>query len=465
MKKPIDLIRVAVLMRDLKLPIDPIKSPSLTNAFFVNHMYANLISVNEKNEYEADLAQNFYWQDQTLVIEFADNSIISASDAEFSIKRSFISELNDHSDLWKVLCEENESNTSCLKRISTNMNTLKIEVANKHNLQMVIPILASINYKIVPKSAFDSEDMGKAKIVDYTLTSGKFFIKNNNTQELYPNKSQFKENDSLIEKIQIIDANSETITEHIERKTVDVISTTITLFDKHMDLLKNMSWGLDKTHDIKMTLLIFSRAAILKTTTAERLLIGRSILLEGQNSKAISANITSQYFQNFSQGYLTESQEKIVNSNASAKELSTEITFSAPSLDRWKKALKEIQKLNVVVSEKPNSSLTEVERPDVYVIANDVSFETSYSQISYLYKSGIFKSIDKTADQIINEYLSYENSDDKIKYINKLHFEVISNCYIFPIWSSPYITAVSSEFTSHMSKYNSRTLAWKIKKN
>ncbi len=465
MKNRIDLIRIAVLMSDVTLPIDPIKNSTISNAFFVNHLYANLISVNEKNEFEADLAKNFYWQDKTLTIEFHENSSVNAIDAEFSIKRSFVNDANDHGDLWKILCEKNESQIDCLKRISVSKNTLKIEVANKNNLQMIIPILASINYKIIPKLAFDIEDLSTAKIINYTLTSGKFFIKNDNLYELFPNERNFNETDTLISKLQIVDADSVTVQDLISKNLIDVVSTTITLFERHLKPLTEHGWILDKTHDIKITLLLFSKAAISKTQASERMLVGSLIKDEMKNSRALFSTFSPQFFQNFGQGYLSNDQIQQIKQSPAADLLSNKLVFSTTKLERWGNALKNIPNLDVAMLNTKSLALADSERPDSFIIANDVSFETSYSQISYLYKSGIFKSPDKTADQIINEYLSYENNEDKIKYINKLHFEVISNCYIFPIWSSPYITAVSSKFTSHMSKYNSRTLAWKIKKN
>jgi hypothetical protein len=465
MDKSIDRLRVGVLMSNFQMPIDPLKNTTITNAFFVNHLYANLISVNDQNEYEADLAEKFYWQDQTLVIEFQENSATNAYDAEFSLKRSFVSDINDHGDLWKVICNENESNESCLDRITVENNTLKINVANRKNILMVVPILATINYKIVPKSAFDTEDLKSSKIIDYSKTSGKFYIKNNNYNELYPNIAQFKDSDNIIKNVQIVDATPDSVSSLIKNDEIDVVSTTVNLFEEHLDMLNKLNWSIDKTHNIKITFLTFSNSAIAKTKTGERLLIGNEVSNVMKKSTPLFAQSTNQFFQNFGQGYLTEEQVHAINIQEVSKILSTELSLSTRTVEKWAETLKHINNLKIINIIKKPFTVDESSRPDVIPLTNDVSFETSFSQISYLSKLNIFKSATKSADQIINEYLAKPTNAEKIEYINQLHYEVISNCYIYPIWSSPYVTAVAPGFSSHMSKYSSRTLVWKIKKN
>lgn len=456
----IDTLRIGMNLADLILPIDPIKNTTITNAFYVNHMYSNLVRVNDYNEYVPDLAEKFYWQKNTLVMEFAKDSIANAQDAEFSLRRTFINTKNDHGDLWRLICSDSEDAESCLNRVYAKDDKLFIDVSNELNIAMVIPLLASINNKIVPKSAFDTDDLKTAKIIDYSKTSGFYHLKNNDTYILYSNNKKLNPGESDVQKIQIVDANLDNLVKLMENKLIDAVSTTVTVFENQLDQIKSLKWNIFLTHNIKVTYITFNEKATEVTSVNERKLIGDLIKKEISKSKALFAEPADQFFQSFGQGYLSADQITVLQSINESQSIKSEVVYYTNNIERWTQTFLEHPK--VKIKKISSAVLKEVKTPCFYGMSNDVSFDVSYSQISYLLKNNLFRIPNKTADQILNEYLHLKSNEDKLSFIQKLHFEVLKSLYIIPLWSSPYITLASPDYEYKGSKFTSRTLAWKI---
>jgi len=458
----IDTLRIGMNLADLILPIDPIKNTTITNAFYVNHMYSNLVRVNDYNEYVPDLAEKFYWQKNTLVMEFAKDSIANAQDAEFSLRRTFINTKNDHGDLWRLICSESEDAESCLNRVYAKDDKLFIDVSNELNIAMVIPLLASINNKIVPKSAFDTNDLKTAKIIDYSKTSGFYHLKNGDIYTLYSNNKKLNADESNVQKIQIVDANSDNVFKLMEEGRLDVISTTVILSQDQIEKVKQFRWDIFRTQNIAVTFLRFNQKAVEATTVEDRAFLGSLVRKEFENSKGLFAESTKQFFQEFGQGYLTKDQLSLIESKKlnTVSKLQNKINFYTVNMPRWKQAFSRIE--GVEINQSNVSIFSRQDIPIFFVMGNDVSFDVSYSQISYLLKNNIFRIPNKTADQILNEYLHLKTNKDKLEFIQKLHFEVLNDYSVIPIWASPAITLASPDYEYKGSKFTSRTLAWKI---
>lgn len=451
-------VRVAVKLDDFNGTIDPIRNPTLTNAFFVNHLYSNLITVDNDNNYKPELCEKISWNDNNITFHFAPNSRITPKDAQFSIIRTFFNTKNDHGNLWKLICLPEESENNCFSRILTEENTLKIKIHDPKNADLIIPILASINYKIIPQSAFDSNNPATAKIIDYTNTSGKFYMSN------FPNLMKANIPHSTFDEVEIVNGDSNSILDLAQNDKIDVISSTITIFEKDYDKLKNIGWSFDKTHNIKVTLIVFSMNAINNLSVEERHLITKIINQEADKNKALFSEKTNQYFQNFALGYLSENQTNLVKETRSSDKISHKINFSINNVERWKNAFKDHPKVSVSLLNSNPLTTSDNKRPDIFVMTNDVSFETSFSQLSYLLFSEIFKSKKYSKEDFLQLFIN-SNAIERVSLINEIHFENIKNNYIAPIWASPYITATNKKLKSKNSKFNSASLVWNLTKN
>lgn len=216
--------KVAVNLDLLSFPIDPLHNPTLSNAFYTNHLYSNLVDVDNDNIYKPDLASSFYWEGNKLIFNFPakkKQTNVDAKDAEFTIRRSIFNELNDHADIWKVICDKNEPKENCINRVYEKNNQLFIEIKSEEMKSLVIPILASINYRIVPREAFDSTDYKTAKIIDYSKTSGHYYLKPDSNNTLYATEKTLTDHALAPTELVLINSNPNKIVDDIVKFDID----------------------------------------------------------------------------------------------------------------------------------------------------------------------------------------------------------------------------------------------------
>ena len=454
-------LKVGVNLDNLVLPIDPLNNISLTNAFFSNNLYSNLIDVDENNNYHSDLTSK-YWFDsdqRKLFFEF-EGSRINAEDAAFSLRRLVSQKKHLHTDFWNIICNVAEDASACEKRIYVENNKLIIKYEDKNKAQYIIPTLASVDFKIVPLEAFDIRDYKVAQIKNYTTTSGHYhLLKKENKYFFIRNNSSVK---NIYKTYELININSESlISRKVSLEEIDIISSTVVLQDDSYKALLENKWNIFSTHNISIGLLVFSKKGLDSTSITDRFYFAQRLANEGQKKFRVAESQEAvEFFQDFGQGFLNNSQLaqiRILRSSLFDIPKSS-ITFGVKYSDKWKDFIYENKDIKVVKIEGYIPNLKTSEQPDAYSMTNDVSFDLNLSLISYAANIGL---LDMTKSQV-DEFANLKTDEEKIAYINAIHFKTLKECKIYPMWSSPYHTAFNGEYEHSLSKFNSRTLLWKI---
>ncbi len=454
-------LKVGVNLDNLMLPIDPLNNINLTNAFFSNNLYSNLIDVDENNNYQPELASK-YWFDpdqRKLFFEF-ENSRINASDAAFSLKRLVSQNRHLHTDFWNIICEVKEESSLCEQRIYVENNILVIKYEDQSKAQYIIPTLASVDYKIIPIDAFDSKDFKVAQIIDYTKTSGHYHLIEKENKYFFVRNSHAARN--IYRLYELVNMNSEFLSSgNPNLEEVDVISSTVVLLEKSYKSLIDNGWNVFSTHNISIGLLVFSKKGVSSTTVSDRFNFARRLSIAGQKKVRVAqSHATVEFFQDFGQGFLNNLQLGEISLLRSNIENNTKssITFGVKYVDKWTDFVNENKDIKIVKIDSFIPNLTELEQPDSYTMTNDVSFDLSLSLISYAANVGLLDMTKKEVDEFANLKIEAE----KIAYINAVHFKTLKDCKIYPMWASPYHTAFKGYYEHNLSKFNSRTLLWKI---
>lgn len=463
-------VKIAVNLDLLSLPIDPLHNPTLTNAFYTNHLYGNLIDVDNNNIYKPDLASSFHWENNKLIFDFLkkdDQYNIDAKDAEFSIRRSLFSEMNDHADLWQVICDKNETKENCIHRIYEKNSQLIIEISDEEKKSLIIPLLASINYKIVPLAAYDSINYKLAKIVNYSITSGHYYLDSETNIILHATKKTLIKFPNAPTELILINTNETKLGSDIDKYDIDVVSTTIPINENIHHELTKLKWNIFSTYPISIGLIVFSKNAIKKTSIKDRFYVGNLIRKVLEKNKIYSSQETNEFLQYFGEGYLTDAQKALISNLRSLNYVGQlpNLKLGVRSPKKWE-LIKQLEKnIDIIRIDKAPSILLEEDKPDIYLLSNDVSFNVSFSLFSFAAKNNLLSLSDKKPIEIIEQFVLQNNNKSRIDFINTVHFDSIKNCRIYPIWSAPYFTAANPKISINLSKYNSRTLAWKLKIN
>lgn len=460
-------IRIGVDLDNLVLPIDPINNPTLTNAFFSNNLYFNLVEVDEQNKYRPQLASNFWFDrnNNSLFFEFK-NSNVTSKDAEFNLRRIIMRGEHYHTDFWSIICEPGSDPINCINRIYVLDDKLVIKYFDSKKADLIVPTLASVDFKIVPAEAFDVLDYIKAKIVDYTKTSSPYalFIDFKGDKPIYKFNLKNKENSQLFHTYELVNLNQIILNDYQSNKSLDsldMISTTIGISKKIAQVLLEKKWNLFQTHNISLYLLSFSKDAIRKTTVADRFNISKRIFEEILSKNVMYSIVpTNQLFQDFGQGYLSINQKVEIDKlrDTSSRDTDVKLNFYSRVPDRWKSFTEINKDIGIVKYKMVEDKDFRANFKDIFSITNDVSFDLNLSLISYAANVGL---LDLTKEQL-NEFAEMTDEKEKIKFINEAHFRTLKNCQIYPMWATPYFTAFNGDYTHELSKFNSRTVLWKI---
>ena len=453
-------LKVGVYLDQLALPIDPSNNPNLTNAFFSNNLYSNLVDVDENNNYTNELVSKYWFETEAnkLYFEFK-NSRVSAEDAAFSLKRLIMQNRQLHTDFWNIICKHGEAPRNCADRIYVENKNLVIHYDDAVKSTYIIPTLASVDYKIIPLAAFDSNDLDTAKIVNYKLTSGYYHLEVRDSKYFFVKNSNSLQN--IYNEYELINANANSILEDSFVEQIDILSTTVVLQNSAYQKLIEKNWNIFKTHNISILMLIFSKNGISKTTVAERFNVAQRLVKESLNLvQLVNSKRTIEFFQEYGQGFLTQAQRAEIEDlrNQATPMLQKKIIYGTWVPQKWSSFAQNNSDIVIVENKTFQMNMKEEDQPDMFIISNDVSFDLNLSLISYAANVGL---LSMTKSQV-DYFAGLSNELEKIEYLNAIHFKTLKECKIYPMVSSPYHTAFNGKFEHNLSKFNSRTLLWKI---
>lgn len=449
---------VAINLESVIPNLDPMVNTTLTHAFFNNNMYSNLVEVNSKNEYEVGLASSIEWNDKTIIFNFKDVQLANAEDALFSLQRVMLQNTNLHSDLWSIICDKDENRENCYKRVYAENNKLFIKYADENKKHLIIPTLASVDYKIAPKAAFNSEKPESARLVNYQKTTGAYYLDHLNGHYFLVKNNLFKGHLNDIQNFKLVQTNFSNLEDRIAKNEVDIIPGS---FHVKKTVVENMQkdWNYFQSHKLSILVVIFANKALEKLSVQQRFTLGKEMANIANSRSSNGVSPTVEYFQDFGQGYLDPEQKlEIEKLRDGALDYTDEtLTMGVSNLNIWSDFSKKFPniKIKLIDMSKPFNQ----QGLDIFNITNDISFDLNFSLLAYSSKIGLLDMNDSDLETFIN----LPTEGERIKYINKVHFDTLKKCQIYPIWASPYYTYTRKPLTAELSPFNSRTLLWKIR--
>lgn len=482
MESKVNILKVGMDFNKSIEQVDTKRINTLTEATLLRNLYSPLFEYDENGNLVTGLVKNYYWDNGSLILEIMDRSLnsdgssIDANDVLLSLKRLIIDGENLHGDLKEIICPNfslKSVNDEC-PGMQVNEGKLIFTPINSSVGQHLIQLLASVDYRIIPRRAIDWTE-SKNKIVNYQLTSGPYYIEsydNVGHLKLKANIYHYMYSKDMPQVIECLPALGRSAAELFIKNEIDLIPTTTTISVDDLNLINDskMPYEIYKTHKIRIKLLFFSKSAMKNFTVSER--FAAANVLESEYRKIILPfeEDTVQFFQDFGEGYLSADQiESIIvlrkNTILLNKKSIFQLGIYKSSLPKWEHFFtNNLNFTHKIISRHPVE--TEIElRPDIYSGINDVAFNASLPLISYNLKQGHFGNYGPDSNQKIIEYMKLENKQDRILFLNHLHFETLKKCAIYPLSASPYIAVLNNKWKLKLNPYFAATELWQIRKN
>lgn len=483
------ILRVAFPYAKPASSYEPARIHLAPEYIFLENTYSPLVEVSPKTgEIEPGVAQSYRWVGNELHLTIRDNfktisgNIITASDAEFSFKRLLAMPGNTHGDFRELIC----GNTSLASiedtcqgiRVDGNDLILKTTDSGK---TFLLPMLAAIDFAIVPKSSVDPVSM---KIINYKETTGPYYVfrdSENGEIELRANPNHYHFSSVMPQTIELIPSapsNSNSSLEDFRNDRVDFITTIdaaraddVIAFSR-----SESSATLHTTMNIRSFVLGFSQRGIAELSEDERIAIGAKLRESFSRSFAgVNGYETShQFFPPFSEGAL----DKV---RMAAIEAKYKRDFPAPTkplkmtLVRLGDTSKFIAAVKAVF---PQIEISEAEKrpdflkyssmdemPHMVISGPDTGFQEDIGLISYSMNSGYFGLTKDERKLWLKQYMDIHDKNERLDLLTKLHEAALSQAIIVPLLTAPYAALARKPWKVGLSQLYANNQLWLIQAN
>ena len=470
-KEPMEKPRLGISIDLTTTVIDPADINNINKAIISDNLYARLIA-DEDGQLVSWLADSFRIDENKIILNLGEHytssgNLITSEDVALSLKRLIILNTNTHAKLEKFLNIKNETTLNKLDKViqSVSKNQLVIHTQSKNTANLLLKILSSGEYGIIPKSAIDNKTL---KITNNSETTGAFYLNKKASVILKKNKNFINSNQSnYSDEIEIINVptSSKALDYFLEDK-IDILPTSVNLDLVNAEKLKQ--YNIFYTDKFKLFLIAFGPSIYKKTSVLERhyLIEQFKILLEKTYPFPTGTELANQFLSKNGDGHLSPEQIEDINKFKSSSKiniLNKKIVFqSYKGLENNMKSLFQIKNLDVKFEDDFPPEQPYKQRPDSYFAMGDVSFNTDYTLLSYYLESQIISISKKEADHALSEFLKIENDADRVKFINELHYKIVKDAAVGPLFLAPYTIVTKKPLVSTQTKLSASTKLWKI---
>lgn len=455
--------------------IDPAKIVDIYQSNLIENLYSRIVEFDINGDLVCVLCKKFWIEKDLIYFQFHDNlktfdgNPISAQDAEFSLKRLIRLNSNTHGNIETFIDVKNTDS------ISSKENILVLKLIKPHYSQFIIPLLASMDFSIIPEKSVRNDKDGE--YLDLKNTSGPYYlneIKQDRSLELRANESSPLYSHEMFKILTIVPVvYGEGIDSFLDNK-IDMLD--ITYYPGYPQYEKLFSqkikkFSSHKTILMNIFLLNISPNAIKKFSSAQIFHAARDISDAYLSFKRYGYGMekTIEFFQANGTGLLSKSQKDDIERKRNEKvsiDIKEKIVLGVEkdSYERVSNALKDKQGIEVKSYSEFPGLLPLSERPDIFMQVTDSSFNEDISLLGYNFSQEFFGLSKNDGKEWLSEFIEISNKEDRIKKLQEFQFEILNKPYIYPIGVSPYWAISNDDLVLNYSENFPGSSWWKVRK-
>ncbi len=442
-----------------------------------NNLYSRLVEYNSDNQLVAGACSSFTANGGKVTFSFGrktstvDGHTIRAIDAAISLKRLVLLGRSGHGDIRKLLCP-NQS----LKSVHDECPGIRVEGGNliltpirPHFVPFLISALESADYGIIPKGSLSPDGL---TIVDYRNTSGPYYVEadaENGALTLKANPNHYHYHKLMPQTVKLVPTQLRDGAGLLEAGEVDLVTTS----EYYSGPAANRILGQDSKFTVfasqpfRVDLVAFSANALKKLSVNERIRAAQ-VYADAKTRlfPPLGAQPTFQFFQSLSDGTLSKEQsaeiQALRNSGTSPKE-PVGLGVHKSYVEAYAKELGSSPEIKIVGLDKYAFEYPMNLRADMYFIATDSAWTENLSLLGHNFEMGIFHLVNLDANQWLADYLETPAKEDRIRRLNKLHFDLLKAAAIFPFAAYPYYAVTTKNWILNFSTLSSTTDLWRMR--
>lgn len=475
-------VRIAFNAKSSVTAFDPARIQMDIEAIVLDNLYSPLVRMATDGTIEPFFAEHYFWVGNTVHFKVranfrtVDGWLVTAKDAEFSIRRILISDSNAHGSLAMFLCPDARPTSidSHCAGIESTESELKLTVVNAKYKPFLLKLLSSMDFGIVPQAACNPSSP-KHEILNYRNTTGPYYVSKDDPKGAFvltSNPNHWLKNSGLPEELEFVPANPQEAISLIRAGKVDFISCINVEPSQELETLKaEGKFNFFETYPIRKFMIASSHSKLKDFSVAERHAVHqmiRNAFLGHAESVGWSASID--FFPPLGEGALNRSQmselkKTIASSENTRIHRKVTVGVGRSRLKLFTSILKDFEQLEVVPITNMAPFLPESERPDFYILGTDSSFHESFSLISYNVVAELVSLSRAESVDWLRRYMEFEDKTDRIAMLKDLNFETLQSGVIGVIGEAPYIEVSRKPFRYQGSKFFAGSPLWLIRQD
>ena len=453
---------------------------------FLENIYSPLVEMSARDgQIEAGVAKSYFWKGNELHLVIRDDFktvtglLITAKDAEFSLKRLLAMPGNTHGNFKELICGSRD-----LKSIEDHCDGIRVErdelilKTTNAGMTFLLPMLGAIDFAVIPRSSVDPVTL---KIIDFKNTSGPYYVFRDSASgkiELRANPNHFRYSAKIPQVIEFVPTDPKQphgSLDDFEANRVDFITTVdaaraddvIAFSRNHADST------LHTTMNIRSFVLTFSQRGLSEISREDRFTIGRKIResfvqsLSGRDGYEKS----KQFFPMFSEGSLEpeviESIDRSFSSMTASPSKNLKMTLVRLG-DSGKFA-------SIVRSAFPDFEIADAPKnpnflkydsmedmPHMAITGPDAGFREDIGLITYSLNAGYFGMTTDERKAWLEQYMNEQDRTLRLKLLKVLHEKALAEPVIIPLLVAPYAALARKPWKIGLSQLFANNQLWLI---
>ena len=454
---------------------------------FLESIYSPLVELsNEQGVPVPSVAHEFYWKGGELHLVIRDNLRtidgykIGADDVIASFKRLLILSKNTHGDFKNLICPDIRMETmeqDCPGMKRQGDNKLILDLVKQRDF--VIPMLAAIDFAIIPRSSIDPKTL---KIIDYRNTTGPYYVerdKGGGNIVLKANPAHFHHNSKMPQKLVLVPVKGmgrDKVIESYDKGEFDHITTIGGLSVNELKQIKSKDNNFYESIYIKTELAHITEKGKQRLPLEKRLAFVKSLqkAFHDYYGSREGYRIIRQFFvaTNAVQEFLPEMENLLRESfEKVSMEYSGEGTFLGISKSKGV-ALEEYEMLarkympQLQIEQFKGipalAKLADEDIPDYRITSTDSGFLEDIGLLSYMMNTGNFGLSPKEGKAWLADYMNTSDKKERLNKIDQMHTKSLAEGLMIPLIAAPYVAVIKKPWKMNFSPLFANNQFWKI---
>lgn len=452
---------------------------------FLENVFSPLVEISKDGLIEPGIAEKMDWIDNELRLlirkglQTKSGIPITADDVVFSLKRLLILASNTHGNFKDIVCPE-----AVIKTVDDDCPGIRREgdyvfLNAKGGKSFILPMLGAIDFAVIPKSSVDPKTL---KIVNFTETSGVYFVEQENTDGsviLGLNPSHHFAASDIPQKIIFVPTNTREASsslKDLEDGRVDHLTTIdAAKADKQIRFAQGHSnFESHVTMKIRSHFIVFTERGLKEIDAKERRYIGEKVR---QIFSSIYLDIPgfeqrTEFFPTMSEGGLSSEQREKIKTLRNLEQAVPKQHFKLglikkSDLEEWTNPINRELPMADCYKETNVPDFKKYEKaedvPHAWIASTDTGFMEDINLISYTLNAGL---LGLSKPERVSWLADFMKTDDKALRISKLkelHYRALAEPAIVPLVASPYAALVRKPWKMELSELYANNQLWRIK--